>query len=67
MGQMTGLLIYGGSLGDFYALAMQTKTKKIFFWIRDCCFLSEILFIINRRDKIMQFYLDSLKGRMCLI
>ena len=67
MGQMTGLLIYGGSLGDFYALAMQTKPKQIFFWIRDCCFLSEILFIISRGDKIMQFYLDSLKGRMCLI
>ena len=31
MGQMTGLLIYGGSLGDFYALAMQTKPKRKFF------------------------------------
>lgn len=30
MGQMTGLLIYGGSLGDFYALAMQLSPNGNF-------------------------------------
>ena len=66
MGQMTGLLIYGGSLGDFYALAMQLSSNGNFMDSRMLLPVRNSV-IINRRDKIMQFYLDSLKGRMCLI